>query len=702
MNGVFFVLLFRKYSKLPPKEQKNFHFLGWIKEITYFCRLKTETIPMKACFFHIKHDFESYWNTILMTCLAMLLSIPSLCLAQESRTYFKGKVPVHVEDRFDQSFDDLSAKWVDQFIDSLLVVGKSSDGEPYLCMAHVLQAFKAFMADDSIAFTRLSEQSLQESQRLNSNQLYYNMLSNQVSFYNNHHNVYKSQQLAEELLNRANRQNDSNALFNGHYSIGLILMENGDYKQAVKHFDSSLKYLSEIGVDDKVIIAQLEYNIGHCYYYMRKFEEAYDHLQTSIESSPTLVDSYVLQALTAFKKGDYATCRQLYAELENRSLDNIMSSSYLYYLKAVYSALTGSFGKALEFCQQIGEGVLQKYAISDVYSLQHDWDNAFLYYRLASEETDSIRQNNYNDFLISAENEMKASALLREKDEQLQKTNAYTIGIAFCFVILLAIFVGMVVVNRQRSEWQQRRLDIIKKYNDELTAAKEKAEEADRLKTVFLQNMSHDLRTPLNAIVGFSQLLGLPDGLNSEEEKARYNSYIANNSEMLMLLFEDILNVGEIEKGNFKIEPTPTLCNELCNKTLKCVEYRVPEGVSLRFTSNVDDTYRVKIDGRRVQQVLVNFLTNACKHTREGEICLDFHFNQEYNTISFTVTDTGEGVAKELRDQLFQRNVKIGGEDSHGFGLSICKTVADKMHGTVSLDRTYTQGSRFVFTLPLE
>lgn len=235
-----------------------------------------------------------------------------------------------------------------------------------------------------------------------------------------------------------------------------------------------------------------------------------------------------------------------------------------------------------------------------------------------------------------------------------------------------------------------------------LKIAKEKAENSDKQKTRFVQNMSHEIRTPLNAIVGFAQLLSLPDGYNTEEEKNQYSSFIQSNSNMLMMLIDDILDLGDVENGNYKVELGDAPCNEMCRQAIKSVEYRTPEGVRMYFTTEVDDSFVVYTDPRRVQQVLINYLTNACKHTAEGEIQVHLSKSEEPGKLVFSVRDTGTGVPPEQAENIFERFSKLDAfKQGAGLGLNICRTIADKLGGSVRLDTSYTDGARFLFVLPL-
>lgn len=242
----------------------------------------------------------------------------------------------------------------------------------------------------------------------------------------------------------------------------------------------------------------------------------------------------------------------------------------------------------------------------------------------------------------------------------------------------------------------------LEKKNAELTDAKERALSASRMKDLFIQNMSHEIRTPLNSIVGFSQLLATPDMELSPEEQQEYSRLITCNSELLSTLVNDILGVAELESGNVSIHMDRVRCNELCRNALVTVSHRKPAGVELTFTSEADDGYTLHTDGKRVSQVLINFLTNAEKHTVKGTIGLHVSLSERPGSITFSVSDTGCGIPPEEAEHIFERFRKLDDfQQGSGLGLSICRLIAKQMQGSVELDTGYTGGARFLFVLPL-
>lgn len=257
------------------------------------------------------------------------------------------------------------------------------------------------------------------------------------------------------------------------------------------------------------------------------------------------------------------------------------------------------------------------------------------------------------------------------------------------FIVLMALFFFILFIMT-RSMLAMRK-------------ARNIAEEGNRLKTAFIQNMSHEVRTPLNAIVGFSQLLCLPDGMVSEEEKEQYLSYIMNDSQLLTVMVDDILSISEMEKGHYTIHLAPTNLNEMARQAIKSTENRIPPGVLLIRQPGLDEDTLYMADGFRVQQIMINFLTNACKHTTEGQIVFGSSLMENPGYITFYVEDTGTGVPQDKAESIFERFVKL---DTHiqgaGLGLSICRQLASSMGGRIWLDTNYTDGARFVFTIPCE
>lgn len=240
-------------------------------------------------------------------------------------------------------------------------------------------------------------------------------------------------------------------------------------------------------------------------------------------------------------------------------------------------------------------------------------------------------------------------------------------------------------------------LVITKRKNEqlELIRAKERAEEADRLKSAFLANMSHEIRTPLNAIVGFSSILAATD---NPAERKEYVSIIENNAELLLQLINDILDLAKIEAGTMDFVYTPVDVNGLMTELKNLIAMRVRPGVALNMVQGTD-TCVISTDRNRLSQVLINLLTNAAKFTNKGSIT--FGYKLRGSEIYFYVTDTGCGIPKDKLTLVFDRFVKLSSfVQGTGLGLPICQHIVSKMDGHIGVDSEIDKGSTFWFTLP--
>ena len=235
----------------------------------------------------------------------------------------------------------------------------------------------------------------------------------------------------------------------------------------------------------------------------------------------------------------------------------------------------------------------------------------------------------------------------------------------------------------------------IQNIEQELIFARIKAEQSDRLKTAFLANMSHEIRTPLNAIVGFSRLMTIAD--NAEDEKL-YSDIINQNSEILLQLINDILDLAKIEAGTLEYIRYPMDLGELCRNVYEMHKDRVQTGVVL-ILDNKDTSLIINEDQNRIMQVVTNLITNAIKFTFKGEIRFGFEVREEY--IDFYVKDTGMGISEEKIKMIFERFVKLNTfVQGTGLGLAICRVIVEKLGGEITAESKLNEGSTFRFTIP--
>ena len=312
------------------------------------------------------------------------------------------------------------------------------------------------------------------------------------------------------------------------------------------------------------------------------------------------------------------------------------------------------------------------------------------------------KEKELNDLLDMNLSEMEAkyknnelSATIEEQTSELKVVNV--IVAVLLSVILLGGILGLYIYVRNLRKSQHKDRIMIA----ELTEANERARAADVAKTQFMRNMTHELRTPLNAISGFSQVLSMTDDM-SVQEKKEMAGYIVENTNIMTMLIDDIINSSAMDKNEYEVVMGDAECGQICRDSMATVEYRLQRGVRMRFKPSMPIPYKLKTDARRVQQVLINLLTNACKYTVKGEIRLGCSLTEVPGMLSFSVEDTGPGIPASEAEHIFERFVKLDSfVQGTGLGLSICRQIAQALGGSVYLDTEYTGGARFVFNVPV-
>ena len=274
------------------------------------------------------------------------------------------------------------------------------------------------------------------------------------------------------------------------------------------------------------------------------------------------------------------------------------------------------------------------------------------------------------------------------------KYHIWTVG-TILVVLLSGLFISLYFYYHTK-----KLKDELEESESALREAKDRAEESSRLKSAFLANMSHEIRTPLNAIVGFSDVLA--SGGTSVDEQQGYVDIIKTNSDLLLRLINDILDVSRLEadRVTFTIEKCDVV--PLCQQVLASVsQARKSEN---KYIFECDrESVDLRTDTQRLQQVIINLLSNADKFTRNGKITLKLEVDDEKKVATFSVSDTGTGIPLEKQKLVFERFEKLNEYvQGTGLGLSICKLTVEKWGGEIWVDPGYTDGARFVFTHPFE
>ncbi|OFX86393.1 MAG: hypothetical protein A2W99_13455 [Bacteroidetes bacterium GWF2_33_16] len=267
-------------------------------------------------------------------------------------------------------------------------------------------------------------------------------------------------------------------------------------------------------------------------------------------------------------------------------------------------------------------------------------------------------------------------------------------------------------IEDELKEYQEHLEELVQFRTQELNDAKEKAEESDHLKSAFLANMSHEIRTPMNAIIGFSDLLG--DPTISKEQRAEFIDHINKNSDSLLYIIDDIIDIAKIEAGQLTINKTECNINqvltEVYNSFFETNELKNNTQLKFELIKGIQsDYFTIRTDPFRLKQIIINLVSNALKYTENGNIELGYivKSDEDKSFLEFYVSDTGIGIPQEKHNDIFERFTKLENCKTKlyrgtGLGLTITKNLVEILGGKIWVNSTPNIGSTFFFTIPVE
>lgn len=289
----------------------------------------------------------------------------------------------------------------------------------------------------------------------------------------------------------------------------------------------------------------------------------------------------------------------------------------------------------------------------------------------------------------------KDSSIINQPESFWMKNKNVLIIASIAFFILLIIILFLTFYLIRINKLKNALLSSQK----QLVSAKERAEEATKLEKAFVANMSHEIRTPLNAIVGFTNLLTTTE--LPEDQKQEFKVIIQQNSDLLLNLINDILDLSRLEVNYLPFKFATEDIIGICKSVLITTKAARSSQLEYKFESSLKECHQL-VDMKRLQQVLINLLTNADKFTEKGSITLCFELNEKDKRMEFAVKDTGKGIPADKRETIFERFTKLDNfVQGTGLGLSICKITIEKIGGKIWVDPDYTEGACFRFYAPI-
>ena len=501
----------------------------------------------------------------------------------------------------------------------------------------------------------------------------------------------------------------------------------------IKRFDSmAFEWrLKEIELTEKYKIEN--YNISQTYaqianYYInqKKQKEALAAVEKAIATanSSTQQISAKLEFVNYYSKfGDFQAAEKLLKECQaafeqDKRLESIKKR--LYNIECLYYQQTKQYQKALEAAKmqekeerRLSESILSSIHYrtqGEIYQKMGNMNLAVKYLQMHINTDDSLKIANEQVASSEFATLLNVEKLNAEKKELMLQAQEKELHNKTTLIISLIILLGILFIFLYRENFLKRKLKVseaeLKIRNEELMVSREElrkakdiAEASSRMKTTFIQSMTHEIRTPLNSIVGFSQVLS--DHYSNSPETQEFVNIIKSNSNDLLRLVTDVLTLSELDQyEQLPIDPETDL-HAICQLASEVAKDNTQKDVEVLFEPE-RESLLIRSNSERISQVLNNLAHNAAKFTTHGSIRIAYSVLEAEKKIEISVTDTGTGIPKDQQEAVFERFYKMNTfTQGTGLGLPICRSIAEKLGGSLRIDTSYTEGCRMILTLPL-
>ena len=619
------------------------------------------------------------------------------------------------------------------YLDSMLHLAKAMDSTRLVCqtMTYMARNYYNRMNADSLMYW--GEKAIELSLEYEFFPIYFDAYSLVCSWELYEKDYDSALDKANQLYQKAKELDNADGMIASYETIGLIYMETFRYVEAIKSFKEGLSLQKQ---QEK---PRYEYQFQFLSYII----ESYLKLKDYINTNETLEEAYTLVENCKLKIKAFPTerclwllncyCAEMYVSQkmptqaekyiqeakQYEHIDDFYVFCYYHIVSSSYYMLIGDYNCALDdvnvVLDETGDDYLPALKLKAELLLKagKEQEAAILYHKSVN-----LIDSTYNESLSKQINQLRTIHeidKLELKNKQMElESSRMKLSITLVFLIVLLIALVVVVIHSiylkrmkrllERSDEELKR-DKAKLFVSEkaLSLAKEKAEANNRFKDEYLFNLSREIKTPLDSIVGFSHKLG--DICNNEETK-EYVSIIKNSSDLLLKLVNDTICVSLLQTDQTPFVLENVEINQFCQARIHEVESKLEPGVALNFRSSTD-RFILQTDAIRLKQLLDILLSNAAKFTKEGEITLLNLVSQEKGIVQFIVEDTGRGIPKDIQERIFNYIEIESSEDVKApvegvsLGLAICKIVANRLEGTITLDALYEKGTRIIFTHPI-
>ena len=513
---------------------------------------------------------------------------------------------------------------------------------------------------------------------------YYTQRCNEIVFQMNQQRIYEAYKLARELSKELREKKINKEMYMAMNMLGHINRYCGNKEEAKENWHEVLRLMEEHGYYSSM--PSIYMNIVDVA--LDDSPEEADSLlevarQISIKHCPERVfDIDTRRTLSYYYRGDYDKFMEGYEEYKKGVAEG-KSSVHGRSIEVYHEALLGHTDEAIKLArEELGDEGLD--AVTIIYEKAGRWEDAFRALKRQHLASDSIDNVVLTNSMMGIRDEMT----IYEAERDVVRTRFYLMSAVIILLALLAIALFYITQTRRR-------------HLKELRKAYDQALESDRMKTAFIQNISHEVRTPLNIIGGFSQVIANPDLDPDIEERREIARMTQKNARLITTLIDEMLLVSLNENSEEAKKENQVEINSLMRGVMKEAKGNLTDKTTIQYDTTLADDFTILSNEYMLKIALNAIVDNAVKYTPEGTITLKAAKPSD-TELALTVEDTGCGVPAAEAEHIFERFVKLDTfKEGIGLGLPLCRMLIDKLGGTVRLDTTYTQGARFVVTLPI-
>ena len=525
--------------------------------------------------------------------------------------------------------------------------------------------------------------------------LYYSTLIDVVSFDMNNGHYYRAMQKARKLVAEMKEKQHTEEYYNASYLMAIIYWYRNNIPIASKYFEQAIR---EVPKENKIDLASIytDYaNMMTDHDPKKAMQLVNFALEQSGDNSYRLTYALTMKGVIAFAQHDSTTvldCYRRYLDLKQQNTPDHICDMYEKHLELAVMTVNGHAAEAMNESKKDLDNT-DRYAIQlSICDYIGDKARAYEILKKLTKEEEKLNNLIMEDDI----NEMNSDLQVVEAKREMSRNWIIFLVVMFILSVIIIVCLSVIVISRRRS------LQRMRQHNAELTIAKNRAQESDKMKSIFIRHVSHEIRTPLNIITGFTQVLNSPSYKPSEEDRQDMMLRISENTEQITQIVNELLDMADTESMTVIERTDETTANDLCQKAIAESNIAPTETVDFRLQNEVPDSRLIKTSADSVVKILNNLLKNAVKFTNKGQITLKVTLDEPKGLILFAVIDTGIGVPEEARERIFERFEKVDSfKEGIGLGLCVSRSLARRMGGDVTLADSSSQGSTFLLTIPL-